>query len=98
MKRRAFIGAALATPALATPALATPALAQGEWRPDRTVTLIVPSPAGGGTDFSARLVAEPLSRRLGVPVVVENRPGGGNAVGMLAAKRARPDGHTLMVG
>lgn len=88
MKRRAFVASLLATPALA----------QGAWRPDRTITIIVPSPAGGGTDFSARLIADPLSQQLGVPVVVENRPGAGNLVGMLATKRARPDGHTLMVG
>ena len=66
--------------------------------PTRAVTIIVPSPAGGGTDFSARLIAEPLAARLGVPVVVENRPGGNTAIGMMATKRARPDGHTLMVG
>ncbi len=88
MRRRGLLGALLATPALA----------QGEWRPDRPITIIVPSPAGGGTDFSARLVSEPLSQRLGVPVVVENRSGGNNMVGMLATKRARADGHTLMVG
>ena len=66
--------------------------------PTRAITIIVPSPAGGGTDFSARLIAEPLAARLGVPVVVENRPGGNTAIGMMATKRARPDGHTLMVG
>ena len=88
MRRRALLGTLLATPALAQP----------RWQPDRTVTIIVPSPAGGGTDFSARLVSEGLGQRLGVPVVVENRPGAGNLVGMLATKRARPDGHVLMVG
>ena len=88
MKRRALIASLLATPAFA----------QAEWRPDRPITIIVPSPAGGGTDFSARLVAEPLAQRLGVPVVVENRAGSNNIVGMLTTKRARPDGHTLMVG
>ncbi len=90
--RRAVLGTLLATPALA------PGNSQPRWQPDRTVTIIVPSPAGGGTDFSARLISEPLSQRLGVPVVVENRPGAGNLVGMLAAKRARPDGYLLMVG
>ncbi len=86
--RRALLGTLLAAPAVAQP----------RWQPDRTVTIIVPSPAGGGTDFSARLISEPLSQRLGVPVVVENRPGAGNLVGMLATKRARPDGLMLMVG
>ncbi len=66
--------------------------------PSRPVTLVAASPAGGGTDFSARLIAEPLSQRLGVPVVVENRAGGNGSVGMLHVARARPDGHTLLVG
>ena len=66
--------------------------------PSRPVTLVVNSPPGGSTDFSARLVAEPLSARLGVPVVVENRPGGAGVVGVQHAARARPDGHTLLVG
>ena len=92
MKRRAILAGLVATPALAQ------GINQPRWQPDRAVTLIVPSPAGGGTDFSARLISEPLSARLGVPVVVENRPGGNNMVGMLATMRARPDGHTLMVG
>lgn len=70
----------------------------GGFAPSRPVTLVVNSPAGGSTDFSARLVAEPLSARLGVPVVVENRPGGAGVVGVQHAARARPDGHTLLVG
>jgi tripartite-type tricarboxylate transporter receptor subunit TctC len=86
MRRRALLAAA---------ALPAPALAQA-W-PARSITLLVASPAGGGTDFAARLIAEPLGQRLGQPVVVENRPGGNGAVGMLAAIRARPDGHTLIV-
>jgi tripartite-type tricarboxylate transporter receptor subunit TctC len=57
-----------------------------------------PPRAAGGTDFSARLIAEPLSQRLGVPVVVANRAGGNGSIGLLATARARPDGHTLMVG
>jgi len=77
-------------------AIARPAGAQE--CPSRPVTIIVPSPAGGGTDFSARLIAEPLAARLGVPVVVENRSGGNGTIGLLATKRARPDGTTLMVG
>ncbi|MCB4821151.1 Bug family tripartite tricarboxylate transporter substrate binding protein [Roseicella aerolata] len=89
MRRRSL----LAAPALL---LAPAALAQSF--PDRPVSIIVASPAGGGTDFSARLIAEPLSQRLGVPVVVENRPGGNGLIGLLATARARPDGHTLTVG
>ena len=76
--------------------LAAPAAAQ-EF-PSRPITIIVASPAGGGTDFSARLIAEPLAQRLGQPVVVENRPGGNGTIGLQATARARPDGHTLTVG
>jgi tripartite-type tricarboxylate transporter receptor subunit TctC len=65
--------------------------------PSRPVVLVVSNPAGGTNDFTARLVAEPLSQRLGVPVVVENRPGGDGVVGAQYAARARPDGHTLFV-
>jgi tripartite-type tricarboxylate transporter receptor subunit TctC len=85
---------------LAAPALlpAARAGAQDATFPSRPVTIIVASPAGGGTDFSARLIAEPLSQQLGVPVVVENRPGGNGTIGLLATARARPDGHTLTVG
>ncbi|MCO6417543.1 tripartite tricarboxylate transporter substrate binding protein [Siccirubricoccus sp. KC 17139] len=90
MRRRAI----LAAPALLA---ALPARAQ-EAFPNRPVTILVASPAGGGTDFSARLIAEPLAQRLGVPVVVENRPGGNGSIGLLATARARPDGHTLTVG
>jgi tripartite-type tricarboxylate transporter receptor subunit TctC len=92
MRRRGLLAASAALP---LPALPVPALAQA-W-PTRTITLLVASPAGGGTDFAARLIAEPLGQRLGQSVVVENRPGGNGAVGMLAAIRARPDGHTLLV-
>ncbi|MFZ4410731.1 MAG: Bug family tripartite tricarboxylate transporter substrate binding protein [Paracraurococcus sp.] len=88
MQRRAI----LAAPAL----LFAPAARAQAW-PSRPVTLLVASPAGGGTDFAARLVAEPLGQRLGQSVIVENRPGGNGAIGMLAAIRARPDGHTLIV-
>lgn len=83
---------------LAAPALLLAPPARAQDFPSRAVTIIVASPAGGGTDFSARLIAEPLSQRLGVPVVVENRPGGNGTIGLLATARARPDGYTLTVG
>jgi tripartite-type tricarboxylate transporter receptor subunit TctC len=65
--------------------------------PERPVTLIVPSPPGGGTDFSARLVAEGLGQVLGGSVIVENRPGGDGNLGSLWVAQAPPDGHTLLV-
>jgi tripartite-type tricarboxylate transporter receptor subunit TctC len=58
----------------------------------------VPTTAGGGTDTIARLVGEQLSKQLGQPFVVENRPGAGLLVGTAAAANAAPDGHTLLLG
>ena len=85
---------------LAAPALLATAgrRAAAQDFPSRPVSIVVASPAGGGTDFSARLVSEPLAQRLGVPVVVENRPGGNGSLGLIHVARARPDGHTLAVG
>lgn len=66
--------------------------------PSRPLTLIVPFAAGGPTDILARIIAEGMARDLGQPVVVENLPGAGGAVGTARAARARPDGHTLVIG
>lgn len=76
-------------------ALATPALAQEAGQPLR---LIIPQPPGGATDILARLLSEPLSKQLGRPVVVENRPGANGIVSINALKQARPDGNTLLLG
>lgn len=82
---------------LASPFLAAPALAQGQWSPERPLRFIVPFPAGGSSDTQARLIAEPLARALGQPVVIENRPGAGGVIGATEAARAAPDGHTLFI-
>jgi tripartite-type tricarboxylate transporter receptor subunit TctC len=66
--------------------------------PTRSVTLIVPSAAGGGTDTIARLVGDQLAKQLGQGFVVENRTGAGMLVGTAAAAKAAPDGYTLLVG
>jgi tripartite-type tricarboxylate transporter receptor subunit TctC len=66
--------------------------------PSRSVTLIVPSAAGGGTDTIARLIGDQLSKQLGQGFVVENRTGAGMLVGTTAAAKAAPDGYTLLVG
>ncbi|MFT3820861.1 MAG: tripartite tricarboxylate transporter substrate binding protein [Rubrivivax sp.] len=87
--RRAFAAAALLLTAAIAGAQA-PAPADG-------VRLLVGFAAGGGTDVAARLVAEPLSKKLGMPVVVDNRPGGGGVVAMGELKRAAPDGRTLLM-
>jgi tripartite-type tricarboxylate transporter receptor subunit TctC len=66
--------------------------------PARSVTLIVPSAAGGGTDTIARLMGDQLSKQLGQSFLVENRTGAGLVVGTTAAAKAAPDGYTLLVG
>lgn len=65
--------------------------------PDQPVRLIVPFAAGGPADGIARIVTRVMSERLGVPIVVEARPGAGGLIGVEAAAKARPDGHTLVL-
>jgi tripartite-type tricarboxylate transporter receptor subunit TctC len=81
---------------LALVAMAGAVAAQANW-PARPVKLIVPSSAGGGTDFYARLLAQALGEALGQPFVVENQPGGSGNVGATSAARATPDGYTFLV-
>jgi len=73
-------------------------LAAAQDYPTRPVTLIVPSTAGGGTDINARIFGDKLSRDLGQPFVVDDRPGAGSVVGTVAVANAPPDGYTLLAG
>jgi tripartite-type tricarboxylate transporter receptor subunit TctC len=72
-----------------------PALAAAQSWPQKSIKMIVPFPAGGGTDFIARVVAKHLSQRLGQQVYVENRGGANGAIGMQALAQADPDGYTI---
>jgi tripartite-type tricarboxylate transporter receptor subunit TctC len=83
---------------VATVSLAGPETLRAQSYPARSVTLIVPSAAGGGTDTIARLIGDQLSKQLGQGFVVENRTGAGLVVGTTAAAKAAPDGYTLLVG
>ena len=76
---------------------ASPRRAAAAWAPSRTVTIVVPYPAGGGTDVLARIVARELAAGLGQNVVIENVPGASGAVGSRRVARAEPDGHTMVI-
>jgi tripartite-type tricarboxylate transporter receptor subunit TctC len=76
-------------------AIAAPGTAAAQNWPERPVRFISSQAAGNGTDIIARFVADQLSGRIGQPVIVENRPGGGNVVGTQAAARSAPDGYTF---
>lgn len=82
--------AALAAPAL----LPAHVLAQDKY-PSRPITLIAPWPTGGSSDAVMRAFGESASKALGVPVVIENKPGAGGTLGAAAMVNAKPDGYTL---
>ncbi len=91
--RRHFL---TSTAAVGMASLGLPSLAAVPY-PTRAITLVVPFTAGGAVDMSGRLIAEPLSRSLGQPVVVDNRGGAGGAIGSAFVAKAPPDGYTLVV-
>src|SRR5688572_12745403 len=74
--------------------IAASAIAQEKF-PSRPIEIIVPTPPGGGTDITTRLLAEIAEPMLGQKIVVVNRGGAGGALGMNAVVQAKPDGYTL---
>src|SRR5712671_138435 len=66
--------------------------------PSRPITMIVPFPAGGGTDVTARILIEHMSHTLGQRIVIENVVGAGGTTGSIRAMRANPDGYTIEMG
>src|SRR5437899_6121602 len=80
---------------LATSVTAWAQGAQAETYPSRTITVVVPFPAGGLTDVPTRLAASLLQEKIGQPVVIENRSGGSGTIGAAYVARATPDGYTL---
>jgi tripartite-type tricarboxylate transporter receptor subunit TctC len=93
LPRRQFLH--LAAGAAALPAVLRVARAQAY--PTRPVRLIVPAPAGGGYDLTARLISQVLSERLGAPFIVDNRPGAGGNIGTETVVHAPADGYTLLL-
>ena len=93
LPRRRFLH--LAAGAAAVPATSRIAMAQAY--PTRPVRFIVPFPPGGSTDPAARFIAESMSRSFSQRVYVENRTGANGIIGIEAAARSAPDGHTVLV-
>jgi tripartite-type tricarboxylate transporter receptor subunit TctC len=91
MKMQAFLrtGALLA-------GLAAACAASAQGWPSKPIQFVIPFAAGGGSDVMARIIAEPLSQRLGVQVIVDNKPGGGATIGADFVAKSQPDGYTWL--
>ena len=96
LANKALAAMALVVTATAGVLSAAPAQAQGTW-PDKPLKLVVPYPAGGNADNTARLLATQLGQRQGQQVVVDNRPGGSGTIGAAAVAKAPADGYTLLL-
>ena len=82
---------------LALASLCLPLTVLAQAFPSKTITLVVPNPPGGLVDTSARLVAEPLARLIGQPVVIDNKAGASGNLAYQNVARSAKDGHTLLV-
>ena len=84
--------------AFAVLAIGASAHAQDTWTPNKPIKLIVTYAPGGSADVLARLMQDPMSKSLAVPIVIENRAGGGGNIGTAAVAYADPDGYTIGIG
>jgi tripartite-type tricarboxylate transporter receptor subunit TctC len=75
-----------------------PAMVLGQTYPDRPLRLVVGFPPGGSGDFLARIIADELTREIGQPVVVDNKPGAGSNIAAEQVARAAPDGYSILLG
>ena len=93
--RRSFLLNSLAATVLMLTAVPAFAQAQAAF-PTKPIRIVVPYPAGGATDFVARLIGERLSKQLGQPVLVDNKSGAAGAIGVADVAKAEPDGYTVL--
>ncbi len=91
---KGLMAAACFTALASAPALAADA---SRWpEPGKVIRIVVPFPAGSGSDSLARMIASKVTEQTGAPVVVDNKPGAGTVIGAQEVARARPDGYTLL--
>ncbi|VCU71357.1 Tripartite tricarboxylate transporter family receptor [Pigmentiphaga humi] len=96
MKKTRWFSAWLALAAACTFAGPPAAYAQEKW-PSRSIKLVVPYPPGGGADLVARSLGEALYKRMGQPIVIDNRAGGTGTIGAAAVAKSAADGYTLLL-
>src|SRR5580693_10002515 len=90
LQRRAFLGSAAL-------AIAAPAIVRADSFPSKPIRWVIPFAPGGNYDVTSRIVAEPMGRRLGQTILIDNRPGAGGVVGLEAAVNAPADGYTIVM-